>query len=158
MKLLERNIRIKLFNMNLGNGFWIWLQKPYQHNEKKKLSRVKVKLKFTQSRLILCNPMDYTVHGILQVRILEWVAFPFSRGSSQNQELISHTAGRFFTSWGWHQTKKFLHSKRNQQSEKTTYGVGRILNNISDESLILQMYKVIIKFNSKKKKPNSIDK
>ena len=29
---------------------------------------------------ILCDPMDYTVHGILQARILEWVAFPFSRG------------------------------------------------------------------------------
>ena len=27
----------------------------------------------------LCDPMDYTVHGILQARILEWVAFPFSR-------------------------------------------------------------------------------
>ena len=32
--------------------------------------------------LTLCQPMDYTVHGILQARILEWVAFPFSRGSS----------------------------------------------------------------------------
>ena len=31
----------------------------------------------------LCNPMDFTVHGILQAGILEWVAFPFSRGSSQ---------------------------------------------------------------------------
>ena len=31
----------------------------------------------------LCDPMGYTVHGILQARILEWVAFPFSRGSSQ---------------------------------------------------------------------------
>ena len=30
-----------------------------------------------------CNPMDYTIHGILQARILECVAFPFSRGSSQ---------------------------------------------------------------------------
>ena len=59
---------------------------------------MKVKVKFTQSCLILCNPLDYTVRGILQVRILEWVAFPFSRGSSQNQELISHTAGRFFNS------------------------------------------------------------
>ena len=28
----------------------------------------------------LCDPMDYTVHGILQARILEWVAFPFSSG------------------------------------------------------------------------------
>ena len=31
----------------------------------------------------LCDPMDYTVHDILQARILEWVAFPFSGGSSQ---------------------------------------------------------------------------
>ena len=31
----------------------------------------------------LCDPMDYTVHGILQARILEWVAVPFSRRSSQ---------------------------------------------------------------------------
>ena len=31
----------------------------------------------------LCDPMGYTVHGILQARILEWVAFPFSRGFSQ---------------------------------------------------------------------------
>ena len=28
--------------------------------------------------------MDYRVHGIIQTRILEWVAFPFSRGSSQS--------------------------------------------------------------------------
>ena len=28
----------------------------------------------------LCDPMDYTVHGIIQARMLEWVAFPFSRG------------------------------------------------------------------------------
>ena len=36
----------------------------------------------SQSCLTLCDPMDYTVHGILQPRILEWIAFPFSRGSS----------------------------------------------------------------------------
>ena len=47
-----------------------------------------------------CNPMDYTVHGILQARIQEWVAIPFSRGSSQprDQTQVSHIAGRFFTS------------------------------------------------------------
>ena len=38
----------------------------------------------------LCDPIDYTVHGILQARILECVAFPFSRGSSQPRE---HTSG-----------------------------------------------------------------
>ena len=35
------------------------------------------KVKVTQLCLTLCNPMDYTVPGILQARILEWVAFPF---------------------------------------------------------------------------------
>ena len=55
----------------------------------------------SQSCLTLCNPMDYTVHGILQARTLEWVAFPFSRGSSQHRDRtqVSHIAGRFFTSW-----------------------------------------------------------
>ena len=41
------------------------------------------KVKVPQSCLTLCHPMDYTVHGILQARILEWVAFPFPRGSAQ---------------------------------------------------------------------------
>ena len=50
--------------------------------------------------LTVCNPMDYTVHGILQARILEWVAFPFSRKSYQPRDRtqISHIAGGFFTS------------------------------------------------------------
>ena len=60
-----------------------------------KLSEVKV----TQSCLTLCDPMDYTIHGILQARILEWVAFPFSRGSSQPRDRtqVSCIAGGFFT-------------------------------------------------------------
>ena len=37
-----------------------------------------LKVKAAQSCLTLCNPMDCTVQGILQARILEWVAFPFS--------------------------------------------------------------------------------
>ena len=45
-------------------------------------SRPAVKVKVAQSCPTLCNPMDCTVHGILQARIPEWVAFPFSRGSS----------------------------------------------------------------------------
>ena len=43
----------------------------------------KVKVKVAQSCLTLCDSMGYTVYGILQARILERVAFPFSRGSSQ---------------------------------------------------------------------------
>ena len=57
-----------------------------------------VKVKVAQSCLTLCDPMDYTVH--LQAGILEWVAFPFSRGSSQlrDQAQVSCIAGGFFTS------------------------------------------------------------
>ena len=54
----------------------------------------------------LCDPMDcslpvFSVHGLLQARILEWVVIPFSRGSSQprDQTQVSRIAGRFFTSW-----------------------------------------------------------
>ena len=42
-----------------------------------------VKVKVAQLCLSLCNAMDYTVLGIIQARILEWVAFAFSRGSFQ---------------------------------------------------------------------------
>ena len=38
-----------------------------------------MKVKVTRSCLTLCNPMDHTVHGIFQARILEWEAIPFSR-------------------------------------------------------------------------------
>ena len=59
-----------------------------------------MKVKVTQSFPTLCNPMDSTVHGILQARILERVAVPFSRGSFQprDQTQVSCIAGRFFTS------------------------------------------------------------
>ena len=57
----------------------------------------------TQSCPTLCDPMDYSppgssVHGILQVRILEWVAISFSRGSSQPRDRtrVSCIAGRRF--------------------------------------------------------------
>ena len=58
-------------------------------------------VKVAQSCPTLCDSMDYTVHGILQARILEWVAFLFFRGSShpRDRTQASHIAGRFFTSW-----------------------------------------------------------
>ena len=63
-----------------------------------KLSEVKWKLLI---HVWLCDPIDGIVHEILQARILECVAFPFSRGSSQPRDRTqsSHIAGRFFTSW-----------------------------------------------------------
>ena len=45
-----------------------------------------MRVKAAQSCLTLCDPIDYTVNGILQARVLEWVAIPFSRGSSQPRD------------------------------------------------------------------------
>ena len=58
-----------------------------------------LKLKVTQSYQTLCYPMDYTVHGILQTKTLEWVAVTFSRRCSQtrDQTQVSHIIGGFFT-------------------------------------------------------------
>ena len=72
--------------------------------------------------LTLCDPLDYSppgsdsfVHGILQAKILEWVAIPFSKRSSRprDQIYVSYVAGRFFTAWAtrqahntWFYTKK----------------------------------------------------
>ena len=48
-----------------------------------------------------CSPPGSSVHGIFQARILEWVAIPFSRGSSQPKDWtwVSHIVGRFFAIW-----------------------------------------------------------
>ena len=64
------------------------------------LMKVKMKAKVAQLCPTLFDPMKYTVHGILQARILEWVAILFYRRSSQarDQTQFSHIAGRFFTS------------------------------------------------------------
>ena len=60
----------------------------------------------TQSCPTLCNPMDcnlphFSVHGIFQARVLEWVAISFPRGSSQPRDgtWVSHIVGRRFTIW-----------------------------------------------------------
>ena len=52
----------------------------------------------SQTQLSDWTELDYTIHGILQARILEWVAIPFSRASSQPRDRaqVSHIAGRFF--------------------------------------------------------------
>ena len=48
-------------------------------------------MKVAQSCLTLCDPMDSTVHGILQARILEWVALTFSRGSQPSDRTLTPT-------------------------------------------------------------------
>ena len=65
-------------------------------------------MKVIQSYLTLHDPMDYTIHGDLQARILEWVAVPFSRGSPQPRDQIQvfHIAGGFFTSFAIRETQE----------------------------------------------------
>ena len=62
-----------------------------------------------------CDPIDcslpgFSLHGILQARILEWVAISFSRGSSQpkNQTEFSCIAGRFFTDWTMREATRII--------------------------------------------------
>ena len=71
----------------------------------KRITVVKVK-EVAQSCLTLCNPVDCSplnssIHGILQARILEWVAISFSRGSSRpwDQTQVSRIVGGRFTIW-----------------------------------------------------------
>ena len=65
------------------------------------MSLRKVKMKVARTCLTLCDPMDYSVNGNLQARILEWVVIPFYRVSSQARDWTqaSSITGRFFTSW-----------------------------------------------------------
>ena len=53
--------------------------------------------------------MDYIVHGILQARIPERVAFPFSRGSPQPKDWaqVSYIAGGYFTSWATREAQEY---------------------------------------------------
>ena len=72
----------------------------YVHIHMSKYVYTYSEVKVAQLCPALCDPVDYTVHGILQARILERVAIPFSRGSSQprDQTEVSCIAGGFFTS------------------------------------------------------------
>ena len=100
-----RNLGIKRNYLNLIKAV---CKKPKADNFSGKrafpllsITRKGSEVKITQSCPALCNCMDYTVHGILQARIVEWVAFPFFRGSLQPraQTQVSCIAGGLFTSW-----------------------------------------------------------
>ena len=78
---------------------------------------LKVKVLVTQSYPTLCDTVDcslpgFSVQGILQARILKWIAIAFCRGSSWpgNQARVSCIAGRFFTIWGTREALSDLYS------------------------------------------------
>ena len=64
-----------------------------------------------------CSPPGSSVHGILQARILEWVAMPSSRGSSQARDWtqVSCTAGGLFTIWTTREAHKLPEGRERQQ-------------------------------------------
>ena len=63
--------------------------------------------KWRDSQSVVSDSLWLHGLGILQARIMEWVAFPFSRGSSQPRDWtqVSHIAGRFFTHWATREAK-----------------------------------------------------
>ena len=81
----------------------------------------------------LCNPVDcglpgFSVSGVLQARILEWVVIPFSRGSSWPGDWtqVSCIAGGFFTNWA---TREALRKHKHSYKEAYTLGTAKILGN-----------------------------
>ena len=120
---LEFREEVWIGEINLHSSSWVSFKANKELNEisRKKLSQQQkeshslgysqklsseVKVFVAQQCPNLCDPMDYSlpsssVHGILQAKILEWVAIPFSRESSQpaDQTQVFCIAGRFFTIW-----------------------------------------------------------
>ena len=106
--LFPGNMKLYAFSFCSFNLWHLWFETDINYNSVSKflICWTKVKVKVTQSCPTLCDPMDCSspgssVHAVLQARILEWVAVPFSRGSSQprDENQVSHIAGRFFTIW-----------------------------------------------------------
>ena len=69
------------------------------------------------------------VHGILQTRILEWVAFPFSRGSFQPKDWtqVSRITGGFFTSWAMHEVKDLKVDKRQEKHKQQKKSINKLV-------------------------------
>ena len=95
------------------------------------LLRIYFSVLVTQQCLTLCDSMDhslpgYSVLGILQARILEWVAIPSSRGSSHSRDLTqdSCTAGRFFTSWATWEAQDITVTSTEKLTQITVSGHG----------------------------------
>ena len=92
----ERRYRNRPITLKPTGSQTTQLARDFHKAQLKSQDVVEVKV----AQLRLCNPMDYTVHEILQARILEWVAFPFSRISSQPRDRTQAfcIGGGFFTS------------------------------------------------------------
>ena len=103
---------------------WVGLRFKWGFIKPNSVNRMTVMADSFGNCLTLCNPTNYTVHGILQARILESVSIPFSRGSPgqnlvvgtipfsrgsprpRDQTLVSRIAGGFFTIWATREAQR----------------------------------------------------
>ena len=133
-----RKSRVWALEWNVRRG-WRMEMKPQEGNTglagkvdepwgKSLENESEVKVLVAQSCQTLCDPMDCSppgssVHGILQARVLEWVAILFSRISSlrRDRTQVSHIAGRFFTVW----TTKEAAQGKDRPFEDLNYLSGR---------------------------------
>ena len=105
----------------VNSGSWWWTGRPgvlrflesqrvghYWATELNCYVYVSVKVKVAQSCPTLCDPVDCSPWNSAD-RMLEWVTFPFSRGSSQprDQTQVSCIAGRFFTTWATREAQEY---------------------------------------------------
>ena len=98
----SKNLSLSILKpVSLPPGLWLDLSSLHWN--------WKVKVKVAQSCLTLCDPTDYTVHGILQARIMEWVAFSFSRGSSCHVSVCSSVLSRHNRDLEWRTLKPPRH-------------------------------------------------
>ena len=111
------------------------------------LKSEKVKVFVTQLYPTFCNPMDYSqpgssVHGILQARILEYVAISFSRESSQPRGWthISCLAGRFFTIWATREAYSYINIKIDKTLSKEHLWISHIYFYVVIDFSVLSRY------------------
>ena len=100
-----RRVRYFLATKSPPEGYIVQQEKYNQYF----IITISYKVKVSQLYPNLCNPKGYTVHGILQTRILEWVAFPFSGGIFPTQGLNSGLPlfRWFFTNWATREAHKW---------------------------------------------------
>ena len=102
---------LNVYQLATQNVVYTYNRKLFGNNDNRwstecSTTLIKLESEVAHSCPTLCDPMDCSIlrssiHGIFQVRVLEWVAIPFSKGSSwpRDRTQVSHTVGRHFTIW-----------------------------------------------------------